>query len=333
MKNILTGITPSGTPHIGNYIGAIKPAIEKSKSNNQNNYFYFLSDYHALVKCQDAKLVEQYSLEIAATWLALGLDTSKAFFYRQSRIEETTQLSWILTCLAPKGLLNRAHAYKALVDENISANKDKDKNITMGLFSYPILMAADILLFDTNLVPVGKDQVQHIEIARDLANYFNKTYEDILVLPEVDLACDDVLSGLDGRKMSKSYKNTIELFASEKELRKKIMKIATNSLAPGEAKDYNTCSLFKIYKEFASENEIEEIKKAYEEGIAWGEMKNILFEKINQTLSGAREKYKYFIENKHEVENILEAGEEKTRKIAKEKLDTIKYALGLRAFH
>ncbi len=331
MKNILTGITPSGSPHIGNYIGAIKPAILKSKETN-DNYFYFLSDYHALIKCQSPELVNQYSIEVAVSWLCLGLDIDKVTFYRQSKVSQVTELAWILSCITPKGLLNRAHAYKSAVDINTSEQKDKDKNITMGLYSYPVLMAADILIFDSDIVPVGKDQVQHIEIARDIANYFNKKYKNIFSLPQAEVTSDDVLVGLDGRKMSKSYDNTIPLFSTEKVLKKRIMKIATNSLEPGEPKDHSTCSLFKIYKEFADKEEIETIKTRYKNGISWGEMKIILFEKVNSVLEQPRKKYQYYMDNLDEVEELLEKGEKKAKLLASKKIALIKDAIGLKKF-
>ncbi|HBA32708.1 MAG TPA: tryptophan--tRNA ligase, partial [Gammaproteobacteria bacterium] len=252
----LTGITTTGTPHLGNYVGAIKPAIEASKNKN-NQCFYFLADYHALIKCQDPALVRQSRMEIAATWLALGLDVDTSVFYRQSDIPEIQELNWILSCVAAKGLLNRAHAYKALVAENeTSGTKDPDKGITMGLFCYPVLMAADILMFNANKVPVGKDQIQHIEMTRDIAARFNHIYGEFFTLPEAQVEeSAAVLSGLDGRKMSKSYNNTIPLFAPEKKLRKLIMKIKTNSLEPGEPKDHKTCTLFQIYSAFSSSSE------------------------------------------------------------------------------
>jgi tryptophanyl-tRNA synthetase len=214
-QRVLTGITTTGTPHLGNYVGAIRPAIAASERADVQS-FYFLADFHALIKCHDPVLVHQSTREIAATWLALGLDTDNAIFYRQSDVPEIPELCWMLTCMAAKGLMNRAHAYKASVDANVAAGDDADFGITMGLYSYPILMAADILMFNANKVPVGKDQIQHIEMARDIAARFNHHYGEHFVLPEA-LVDDDVavLQGLDGRKMSKSYGNTIPLFLPE----------------------------------------------------------------------------------------------------------------------
>ncbi|MEY3787533.1 MAG: hypothetical protein RLZ75_1740, partial [Pseudomonadota bacterium] len=286
---VLTGITTTGTPHLGNYVGAIRPAIVASKDDNVAP-FYFLADYHALIKCQEPERVRQSSLEIAATWLALGLDTSNAVFYRQSDVPEIMELTWMLTCVASKGLMNRAHAYKAAVAENEqSGENDSDKGINMGLFSYPILMAADILMFNANKVPVGKDQIQHIEMARDIAGRFNHIYGEHFVLPEAIIdEHSATLLGLDGRKMSKSYNNTIPLFEPEKKLKKLINKIKTNSLEPGEPKDPVDCTLFSIYRSFATTEQMLEIRQQYAEGIAWGEMKRVLFEHINDHITPAR---------------------------------------------
>jgi tryptophanyl-tRNA synthetase len=242
-RTVLTGITTTGTPHLGNYVGAIKPCIQASHDANVQSY-YFLADYHALVKNQDPERMQQSTLEIAATWLALGLDTEQAVFYRQSDVPEILELTWVLTCSTAKGLMNRAHAYKAAVQENVDAGEDPDFAIKMGLFSYPILMAADILMFNSTHVPVGKDQVQHLEMARDIAQRFNHHYGEYFVLPEAVI--DEhvaVLPGRDGRKMSKSYNNTIPLWLPEKQLRKAIMRIVTNSLEPGDPKDPDDSAL------------------------------------------------------------------------------------------
>ncbi|MEC8483729.1 MAG: tryptophan--tRNA ligase, partial [Pseudomonadota bacterium] len=276
---VLTGITTSGTPHLGNYVGAIRPAIEASRREDTESFF-FLADYHALIKCQDPERVKQSRLEIAATWLACGLDTDKATFYRQSDIPEISELNWLLTCVTGKGLMNRAHAYKASVDENVNNGQDPDYGVTMGLFCYPVLMAADILAFNANKVPVGRDQIQHIEMARDIAARFNHLFGQHFVLPEAVVAEDDsaILKGLDGRKMSKSYNNTIPLFDTEKKLKKGINKIVTNLLEPGEPKDPNGSTVFDIYKAFATEEQTAEMRQKFAEGIAWGEAKKELFE-------------------------------------------------------
>jgi len=327
----LTGITTTGTPHIGNYVGAIRPGIAASKDQSKKN-FYFLADYHALAKAEDPDRIHQSTLEIAASWLALGLDTDNAVFYRQSDIQEIPHLTWILTSMTAKGLMNRAHSYKAVVQANEEkGNKDPDQGIMMALYSYPILMAADILMFRSTKVPVGRDQKQHVEMTRDIAQRFNHHYGDILVLPEAVI--DDntaTLSGLDGRKMSKSYNNTIPLFAEEKKLRKLIMKIKTNSLEPGEPKDPEGSTLYEIYKAFATEDEVREIEKRYADGIAWGEMKQVLFEYINEHIKPAREEYNRLINDPGIVEQALQHGSERARAISAPYLKEILHALGIR---
>ena len=302
-QTVLTGITTTGTPHLGNYVGAIRPAITASKDENVTP-FYFLADYHALIKCHEPERVRQSSLEVAATWLALGLDTSNAVFYRQSDVPEILELTWILSCVTAKGLMNRAHAYKASVAENEEGGeKDPDKGITLGLFSYPVLMAADILMFNAHKVPVGKDQIQHIEMARDIAGRFNHIFGEHFVLPEAVIEENAaILTGLDGRKMSKSYNNVIPLFAPEKKLRKLINKIKTNSLEPGEPKDPDGCTLFSIYQAFATEHELQEMRKCYSDGIAWGEMKKHLFEYINDKIEPSRERYDALIQSPEHIE-------------------------------
>jgi tryptophanyl-tRNA synthetase len=327
----LTGITTTGTPHIGNYVGAIRPGIEASKDLS-TKHFYFLADYHSLAKNEDPDKINQSTLEIAAAWLALGLDTEHAYFYRQSDIPEIPELTWILHGMTAKGLMNRAHSYKAMVQANAeSGTKDPDKAVMMALYSYPILMAADILMFKSTSVPVGRDQKQHVEMARDIAQRFNHNYGDILVLPEAIIGENTaVLKGLDGRKMSKSYNNTIPLFADEKPLRKLIMKIKTNSLEPGEPKDPNDSTLFDIYKAFATPDEVAEIEKRYAEGIAWGEMKQVLFEYIDEHIKPARETYQRLIDDPATVEAELRKGAERAREISAPYLAEIRDAIGIR---
>ncbi|GMN89296.1 tryptophan--tRNA ligase [Francisella sciaenopsi] len=331
-KIVLTGITPSGTPHLGNYIGAIKPAIEMSQSN-EYNCMYFIADQHSLIKLWDKKLRQQYIYEIASSWLALGLDPTKASFYRQSDIPEIMELTWIISTTTAKGLLNRAHAYKALVDQNIQEeNADPDKGITMGLFNYPVLMAADIMMFDADLVPVGKDQIQHIEIARDIANRFNHIYKNLILKAPQALTSEDsqTILGLDGRKMSKSYDNTIPIFSTEKKLRKQVMKIITNSQTPEEKKDPKNCTVFAIYKSIATKAEVSSLEEKYlAGGLGWGDAKQILFEKINEYLTDAREKYDYYINNPKVVDDILNQGAEKMRPLAMNKLSEIKDLIGM----
>jgi len=327
----LTGITTTGTPHIGNYVGAIRPGIAASKDSAKKNY-YFLADFHALAKNGDPDLISQSTLEISAAWLALGMDTNNAVFYRQSDIPEIPELTWILTSMTAKGLMNRAHSYKAAVQANTEGGgKDADKGITVALYSYPILMAADILMFKATKVPVGKDQKQHVEMARDIAQRFNHHYGDILVLPEPVIGDDTaVLAGLDGRKMSKSYNNTIPLFAPEKRLRKLIMKIKTNSLEPGEPKEIAGSTLYDIYKAFATEEETVEVEKLYRDGIAWGEMKQKLFEYINEHIAPARAEYDRLIADPAMVEAELRSGAERAREVAVPYLETIRSAIGIR---
>ena len=279
-KRILTGITTTGTPHIGNYIGAIRPAVELSSNNDES--FFFLADYHSIIKNQDSLSIKESVKDIALAWLSCGLDPKKTCFYRQSDVPEIMELTWILNCVTAKGLMNRAHAYKAATTLN---DNDPDKGITMGLFSYPVLMAADILMFDSTHVPVGSDQMQHLEMTRDIAARFNHLYKPLFTLPEPIIDNDEkVVPGLDGRKMSKSYNNVIPLLGSDKKLKKSIMKIVTNSLEPGEPKNPNDCTLFELYKYFANADEINEFKNAYEEGISWGDAKDILFNIINAEL-------------------------------------------------
>jgi tryptophanyl-tRNA synthetase len=330
-RTVLTGITTTGTPHLGNYVGAIKPCIQASHDADVQSY-YFLADYHALVKNQDPDRMRQSTLEIAATWLALGLDTDRAVFYRQSDIPEILELTWIITCSTAKGLMNRAHAYKAVVQDNVAAGDDPDYAITMGLFSYPVLMAADILMFGSTHVPVGKDQIQHLEMARDIAQRFNHHYGEILVLPEA--VTDEhvaVLPGKDGRKMSKSYDNTIPLWLPEKQLRKAIMRIVTNSLEPGEPKDPEGSALFAIYAAFADAEQRAAMRQAYHDGIAWGEAKQKTFELINGELAESRERYQALVAHPDRIEEILVAGAAKARAFATPYLARIREAVGIRA--
>ncbi len=326
-KKILTGITTTGTPHLGNYVGAIRPAIASSKMQGHESFF-FLADYHALIKSKDRDVLRRSCLEIAATWIASGLDIDRTYFYRQSDIPEILELNWILSNFSAKGLMNRAHAYKAAVDLNEKA--DPDKGITMGLFSYPILMAADILMFKATHVPVGQDQVQHIEMTRDIAQRFNHHYGEIFPIPEGVIDQESsTLPGLDGRKMSKSYANIIPLFCDSKTLRKHVMKIKTNSLEPGEPKSTEDCLLFDIYKGFASESQISSMKKDLEEGMSWGDAKNELYELLDHQLSNHRLKYVELIGNPAYLDKVLQQGAERAREVANSNLDEIKSAIGL----
>ncbi len=329
-RTVLTGITTTGTPHLGNYVGAIKPAIEASHREGVSS-FYFLADYHALIKCREPEVVHQSTLEIAATWLALGLDTDKAVFYRQSDIPEISELTWLLTCVTAKGLMNRAHAYKAAVQENLEKGEDADFAIAMGLFSYPILMAADILMFNAHDVPVGRDQIQHLEMARDIGQRFNHFFGDHFVLPEA--VVDDnvaVLPGTDGRKMSKSYNNTIPLWLPEKRLRKSIMRIVTNSLEPGEPKQTEDSALFAIYSAFANAKQREEMKQAFADGIAWGAAKQQCFELINAELAESRAAYEELIADPAKIEEQLIEGAKRAREVAAPLMQELRNAVGIR---
>ncbi|MEW6462126.1 MAG: tryptophan--tRNA ligase [Pseudomonadota bacterium] len=332
---ILTGITTTGTPHLGNYAGAIRPAIVASRAADVDS-FYFLADYHALIKCDDPARIQRSRLEIAATWLALGLDVDKATFYRQSDIPEIPELCWLLTCVAGKGLLNRAHAYKASVDKNVEAGEDPDAGVTMGLFSYPVLMAADILMFNAQKVPVGRDQIQHVEMARDIGQRFNHLFgkgKDLFVLPEAVIEEEvATLPGLDGRKMSKSYDNTIPLFGTSKQLKEAIARIVTDSRLPGEPKDVDGSHLFTLYQAFASSTQQAEFRAELEAGLAWGEAKNRLYQLLEGELGEARERYNALIARPADLEDILLAGAAKARRIATPFLGELREAVGLRSF-
>ncbi|SJM67205.1 tryptophan--tRNA ligase [Psychrobacter piechaudii] len=340
-RRTLTGVTTTGIPHLGNYVGAIRPAIQSSQNstNEEDKSFFFLADYHSIIKCSDPKQVHESTKAIAATWLACGLDPEKVVFYRQSDVPEIPELAWILNCSCAKGLMNRAHAYKAAVDaNNEKADVDPDHGITMGLFGYPVLMAADILMFNATHVPVGRDQIQHVEMARDIAGTFNHKYKPLFTQPSA--VFDDnvaLLTGLDGRKMSKSYGNTIPLFGEynpqvdpEKQLRKAIMQIVTNSQAPEEPKDADDSVIFEIYKAFATPDELADLRSQFEAGIAWGDAKQILFEKINSEIAPFRERYFELMANPKELEEILMMGAEKARRHSRKQLDKTRRAIGIK---
>ena len=328
---VLTGITTSGSPHLGNYVGAIRPAIVASQSADHESFF-FLADYHALIKAQDPERLHQSTKEIAAAWLALGLDTRKVVFYRQSDIPEIPQLTWLLTCMTAKGLMNRAHAYKGAVADNLAAGEDGDYAINMGLFSYPILMAADILMFNAQIIPVGRDQIQHVEMARDIAQRFNHRYGELFQLPVAQV--DDnvaILQGLDGRKMSKSYGNTIPLFLAEKQLKKHINKIVTNLLEPGEPKDADTSTVFQIWRAFANQQQTAEMRVRFAEGIGWGEAKKELYELVNEQLREPRERYNELLQDPARIENVLAEGAERARVESSELMRQLRDAVGIKA--
>jgi tryptophanyl-tRNA synthetase len=324
-KRILTGITTTGTPHIGNYLGAIKPALELAKEYDES--FYFLADYHAIIKNSKSTEVTDSVKNVALAWLASGLNPNKSFFYRQSDVPEILELSWVLNCVTAKGLMNRSHAYKAATTLN---KDDEDKGITMGLFSYPILMAADILMFNATHVPVGADQIQHIEMTRDIAGRFNHLYKKTFILPEAIIqSTNEIVPGIDGQKMSKSYGNIIPLLSTEKQLKKSIAKIVTNSLEPGDPKDPSNCTVFALYKYFASKPMVDELCDDYKKGISWGDAKNKLFEVVNNEITPIRESYEKLQEDKDFINDLLSDGSNKVRPIAKELLESIRSSVGI----
>lgn len=329
---ILTGIKPSGMPHIGNYVGAIRPALAAGRPANTES-FYFLADLHGLINTTDPVRVQQSTLSIAATWLAAGLDPASAWFYRQSDIPEIAELSWLLSCVAGKGVLNRAHAYKAAVDRNEAAGEEKDAGVSAGLFTYPVLMAADILIFGADQVPVGRDQVQHIEMARDFAQRFEHVYgSGHFTLPEAVVdARVAVLPGLDGRKMSKSYDNTIPLFASRTELKKLIFAIRTNSKAPGESKQTEGSALFDLYRAFAADEEVRGFADAFADGIGWADAKARLFERVDLELAPLRDRYHDLVARPQDIEQLLREQAARLRaRYAQPMLARLRDAVGLR---
>lgn len=327
-KVALTGIKPTGTPHLGNYLGAIKPALELQKDYQA---MYFIADYHAVNLIKDPKVLREYTYEVAATWLACGLDPDKSHFYKQSDIPEIFELTTALSAFTAKGLMNRAHAYKAKIAENAEQNRDQDHGVNMGLYTYPLLMAADILIFDADVVPVGKDQVQHIEMCIDIAQSINHHYgSEVLKIPTPSVAeHTQTVTGMDGRKMSKSYGNTIPMFLPEKKLRKLIMKIKTNSQEIEESKNPDTCHVFSLFKLFASSEEQEALRKRYiEGGMGWGEAKQNLFEKVNECLTPYREKYELYMSDKAQIDHILKQDGERAREITSQTMKRVRKELG-----
>jgi tryptophanyl-tRNA synthetase len=328
----LTGIKPTGDPHLGNLIGAIRPALQLADSYDA---MYFIADYHALTVLRDAEQLRHYTRSVAATWIAAGLDTDRIAMYRQSDVPETFELHWVLSTVAAKGLMNRAHAYKAARDKNAEAGKtDLDAGVNMGLYNYPVLMAADILLMDSDVVPVGKDQSQHVEYAADIAGTFNHLFGEgklkvpRLVLPEDDAA--KTLPGIDGRKMSKSYGNTIPLFAPENQLKKLVRRIATDSTPVEDPKDPDSSSAFLIYEQFASPEQLADTRKRLEAGgMGWGDLKNELFEVINAQIGPLRARYEELMAPGSDLDDLLEAGAVRARARAKVVLDRVRDAVGI----
>ena len=327
-KVVLTGIKPSGTPHIGNYLGMIRPALELAQ---QYQALYFIADYHALTTIRERSTLKHLTYEVAATWLALGLDPEEVVFFRQSDIPEVLELTWVLACFTSKGLLNRAHAYKSEVDSNMASGRSQDEGINAGLFSYPVLMAADILMYGSQFVPVGLDQKQHIEITRDIATTFNNTYGDILNIPEGVIKEEVmVIPGLDGRKMSKSYQNIIPIFSTSKELRKQVMRIVTDSRRPEEPKDPDKDNVFNIYKYFAPQEAVEQVRQQYlNGGIAYSQIKEDLYQLLEGRFGPAREKYNQLINDPNQMNQILQNGAEKARRYAMPILSRIRRAIGI----
>lgn len=326
MKIALTGIKPTHMPHLGNYLGSIKPAIELIKKGAADKYLYFIADYHTMTSVKDPKKHQEYLLEVAASWLACGLDPKKAIIYKQSDVPEIFELNWILACHTPKGDLNRAHSYKAAVQANMEKNgEDPDHGVNAGLFTYPVLMAADILLFNTSIVPVGRDQVQHVEIARSIAARINQHYGKIFIEPMEFLSEEgSYVVGLDGRKMSKSYDNHIPLFINEKKMQKMINQIKTDSLPPEAPKSTDDSLIFSLFQLFASREEVADLAKWYQRGIGWGEAKAELFKVVNREISPMRQKYEYYKNNPNEVFDILSSGANQAREIARSNLRKIK---------
>lgn len=333
---VLTGITTTGTPHLGNYVGAIRPAIAASADPNVDAFF-FLADYHALIKCDEPARIQSSRMQIAATWLAAGLDPERVHFYRQSDIPEIPELTWLLTCVTAKGMMNRAHAYKAATDANEAAGEDADAGVTMGLFSYPVLMAADILMFNAHKVPVGRDQVQHIEMARDIGARFNHLFgqgRSFFTLPEAVIEESvATLPGLDGRKMSKSYDNTIPLFeGGAKALKEAVARVVTDSRLPGEPKDPEANALALIFDAFASADEAAAYRADLRAGLGWGEAKQRLVERIERDVAPMRERYQAYMADPQRLEDILQAGAARARAIAAPLLAELREAVGLRRF-
>ncbi len=325
-KIILTGIKPTGMPHLGNYVGALKPLIAQSQTHKT---FVFIADLHALNSIHNPAEIKRHTYEIAALLIALGLNTDNAILFRQSDIDAVYKLNTFLMNITPKGLMNRAHSYKAMLEKNAALGDDPDNGVNMGLYTYPILMSADILLYNSDIVPVGADQKQHVEFARDIAEYFNRTYGDVFKLPEPQIGRDNgLIPGLDGRKMSKSYDNTIPLFAPENELKKKIMRIITDSKLPTDVKNPDESTIFLLYRHFASDNEIAHMRELFEKGqIGYGDAKKMLFEKINSVLAAPREKYEYLMSHTAELDKILADGATRADVVANKTIERVRHAM------
>ncbi len=328
-KTLLTGIKPTGTPHVGNFLGAIQPAIDMVHSYDHS--FLFIADYHALNTVQDGARLHDLTMSIAATWLACGLDPSKTILYRQSAVPEVFELDTIINAITPKGWMNKAHAYKAALDVNAAEGRDRDDGVSMGLYTYPILMAADILLYSANVIPVGKDQQQHVEIARDIAQRFNHTFgTDVLTLPEALIQKElEAVPGIDGRKMSKSYDNIIPLFATADEWKKVINRIPTDSSSVEESKNPDESILFSVYKVIATAEQTDELKaRLIAGGIGWGEVKQLLLDALEARFGQYRNRYNELMANPAEIERILSEGAAKAKIVAAAKIAEVRQAIG-----
>jgi tryptophanyl-tRNA synthetase len=329
-KTILTGVKPTGAPHIGNYIGAIRPALQLAATHKKS--YLFIADYHALNAVHDPQALRQDSYQVAACWLSLGLDPERTVFYRQSDVPEIFELTTLLSAVTPKGLMDRSHAYKAVVDKNQSEGRDADADVNMGLYTYPILMAADILMAQTDIVPVGKDQVQHIEFARDMAGYFNNTFKPVFKLPEYQLEKGGaLLPGIDGRKMSKSYNNHIPVFMDTPARKKLVMKIVTDSKLPAEPKNPDENIIFQIYAHMASVDEVASMREAFEKGgMGYGDAKQALFQVLEREFEKPTQLYNEYMANPARIDELLEKGAEQARVIARNTLSLARMAAGLK---
>ena len=329
---VLTGVKPTGSPHIGNLLSAIEPGIALAADDTRTSLF-FIADYHALTTVRDPEVLKHQTYAVAATWLAFGLDVERTMFYRQSDIPEVFELAWILSCYSPKGYMNKSHAYKARVQDNAAQGSDGDAGVNVGLFTYPILMAADILLFDAHTVPVGKDQVQHVEIARDIAQRLNHACgADVLRLPKAEVSANTAtVPGLDGRKMSKSYGNVVPLFETSKRLRKIILRIKTDSTPPEAPKDPESSLVYQIHETLLSADQKKALADRYRAGISWGEAKVALYEEIESRVAEPRERYEYWMSHTDELDQLLRKGAQRARPRAQAVLQRVRDALGITA--
>ena len=319
-QRVLTGIKPTGMPHIGNLLGMYRPALAMQDSSEG---YFFVASYHALTTMRDPQLLRSQTIDVAANWLALGLDPAKSIIWAQHDVPEVCELAWVLSCITSKGMMDKAHAFKDAVA--------KGRDVNIGVYTYPILMAADILAFDSHVVPVGKDQKQHVEMARDMAQRFNHLFGDTLVVPEPLIRGDSAtVPGLDGQKMSKSYNNTIEIFLPPKKLRKKIMSIVTDSKGVDDPKDPEACNVFRLYQLFATDGQQAELAERYRAGgLGYGHAKQALFDVVNEQIAESRDRYDHLMAHPDEVRSILEDGASRARMTARATLDRVRSASGL----